>query len=71
MVKPAAFINKTENTNKNEGHEEVQSNLLHDLPDWLQGFRENLVDESSPLEPRGETLRQMIKNLPVLLMNYQ
>ena len=47
----AAFFNKTENTNKNEGHEEVQSNLLHDLPDWLQEFRENLVDESSPPEP--------------------
>ena len=27
--------------------------LLHDLPDWLQEFRENLVDERSPLEPRG------------------
>ena len=25
-----------ENTNKNERHEEVQSDLLHDLPDWLQ-----------------------------------
>ena len=27
-------------TNKDEGHEEVQSDLLHDLPDWLQDFRE-------------------------------
>ena len=44
---------ETENTNKNEGHEEVQSDLLHDLPDWLQKFRENLVDERSPVEPRG------------------
>ena len=27
---------------------------MHDLPDWLQDFREKLVDESSPLEePRG------------------
>ena len=43
----------TENKNKNEGREEVQSYLLHDLPDWLQVFRENLVDESRPLEPRG------------------
>ena len=43
---------ETENTYKNEGHEEVQSDLLHDLPDWLQEFREILVDESSPLEPR-------------------
>ena len=43
---------ETENKNKNEGREEVQSELLHDLPDWLQEFREILVDESSPLEPR-------------------
>ena len=39
--------------NKHEGREEVQSDLLHALPDWLQDFRENLVDESSPSEPRG------------------
>ena len=32
--------------------EEVQSDLLHDLPDCLQKFRENLVDESSPSDPR-------------------
>ena len=44
---------ETENENKNEGREEVQSDLLHDLPDWLQVFRENLVDERSPLEPRS------------------
>ena len=43
---------ETENINKNEGREEVQSDLLHDLLDWLQDFRENLVDESSPSEPR-------------------
>ena len=35
---------ETENKNKNEGREEVQSDLLHDLPDWLQDFREKLVD---------------------------
>ena len=40
-----------ENTNNNEGREEVQSDLLHDLPDWLQEFRESLVDERSLLEP--------------------
>ena len=43
----------TKNTNKNEGREEVQSDLLHDLPGWLQEFRENLVDESGPSEARG------------------
>ena len=44
---------ETENKNKNAGHEEAQSDLLHDLPDWPQDFRENLVDESSPTKPRG------------------
>ena len=32
--------------------EEVQSDLSHELPDWLREFRENLVDERSPSEPR-------------------
>ena len=52
---------ETGNTNKNEGHEEVHSDLLHELTEWLQEFRENLVDERCPSEPRGN---------PVLLMNY-
>ena len=42
-----------ENKNKNEGREEVQSDLLHDLLDWLQEFKENSVDESTSTEPRG------------------
>ena len=36
-----------------KGRVEVQRDLLHDLPDWLREFRENLVDESSPVEPCG------------------
>ena len=48
---------------------EVLSDLLHDLPDWLQEFRENLVDERGPSEPR-ETLSLDIETLPVLLMHY-
>ena len=43
---------KPKTNKKNEGREEVQSDLLHDLPDWPLEFRENMVDESSPLEPR-------------------
>ena len=43
---------ETENQNKNEGREEVQSDQSHDLPDWLQEFKENLVDERNPSEPR-------------------
>ena len=42
---------ETENKNKNEGREEVQSDFSHELPDWLQDFRENVVDESSLPEP--------------------
>ena len=45
---------KIEGTNKHEGDEEGQSDLLHDLRDWLQDFREKLVDEGSPLEPRAD-----------------
>ena len=53
---------------KNEGLEEVQSDLLDVLPDWLQDFRNNLVDDSSPTKPR-EMLRLRIETLPVILMN--
>ena len=38
---------KPKNKNKNGESEEVQSDLLHDWPDWLQEFREDLVDEST------------------------
>ena len=50
---PLHETTETENKNKNRESEEVQSDLVHDLLDWLQDFRENLVDESSPTEPRG------------------
>ena len=43
---------ETENKTKNEDFEEVQSNLVHDLPDWLQEFRDNAVGERNPSEPR-------------------
>ena len=59
----------TETENK-KGLEEVQSDQLHDLLDWLQEFRENLVDERNPSEPR-ENLSLDIETLPVLIMNYQ
>ena len=41
-----------ENTNKIEGREELRSELLRDLPDWLQEFIETLVDESVPTVSR-------------------
>ena len=37
----------------NEDDEELRSELLRDLPDWLQEFRENLVDESVLTESQG------------------
>ena len=40
----------TENKNENEGSEEVQSDMSHELLDWLQEFRQNLVDESTSIE---------------------
>ena len=43
---------ETENTNKNKDDEELRSELLRDLPDWLQEFKENLVDEIVPAESR-------------------
>ena len=42
----------------NEGGEEVRSDIFHELPDWLQALWENLVDESTPLEPRGNPAPQ-------------
>ena len=40
---------ETEITNNNEG-DEVQSDLLRELPDWRS--EKKLVDDRSPLEPR-------------------
>ena len=44
---------ETENKNKNGEHEEVQRDISHELLDWLQEFRENLVDESTSTDPWG------------------
>ena len=40
----------TETENKNKEREEVQRDISHDLPDWLQEFRESLVDERTTTE---------------------
>ena len=42
---------ETENKNKNGELEEVQRDFSHELLDWLQEFRENLVGESTSTEP--------------------
>ena len=47
-----ALHESTETGNKKKGEsEEVQCDTSHELPDWVQEFRENLVDESTSTEP--------------------
>ena len=49
---------ETKNTNKNEDDEELRSELLQDVPEWLQDFTKYLVDKNvqphqySPSSPR-------------------
>ena len=66
---PSRGSAETENTNKNEAaEEELRSELLQDLPDWPQDFKENLVDKNVqphqfspssfhelPMEPRAKS----------------
>ena len=49
---PLHETTETGNKNKNGASEEVQRDILHEVPDWLQEFRENLVDESTSTKPR-------------------
>ena len=44
---PSCGSAETENTNKNEDDEELRSELLQDVLEWLQDFKENLVDKSA------------------------
>ena len=39
---------KSKKPNKNEDNERVRRNPLRDLPEWLETFTENLVDERVP-----------------------
>ena len=39
---------ETENPNKNDDNERVRGNSSHDLPEWLEEFKDNLVDECVP-----------------------
>ena len=50
--RPAAWHRQKPKT-KNGESEEVQRDISHELPDWLQEFKENLVDESTSTEPWG------------------
>ena len=42
---------ETENPNKNDDNEEVRGNSSHDLPEWAEEFKDDLVDESVPDHP--------------------
>ena len=37
---------ETENPNKNDDDVDVQRNSSHDMPEWPEEFKDNLVDES-------------------------
>ena len=39
---------KSQNPTKNEDHEQVRGDPYIDIPEWLQEFIENLVDERVP-----------------------
>ena len=43
---------ESENQNKNRESKEVQRDKSHELPDWLQECRKNVVDESTSAELR-------------------
>ena len=52
-MRPAAQTTETENKNKNGESEEVEREISHELTDWLQEFRENLV----VVKPRAKKSR--------------
>ena len=75
LGKPVQEPAETENTiffffKKKRRHEELQSGTLHDLPDSLQEFRKNLVDESVATESRRNPSHGH-RDTSSLLMNYQ
>ena len=47
--RPVAWASRNRKTPKNDDDEELQSDQLQDVPDWLQEFRHGLVDESVPV----------------------
>ena len=68
---PSRGSAETENTNKNEDDEELRIELLQDVPEWLQDFKENLVDKKvqphqhSPSSSRELPMEPRAKVVPV------
>ena len=50
---PLQESTESENQNINRESKEVQRDISHELHDWLQEYRKNLVDESCSAELRG------------------
>ena len=56
---------ETENKNINEEREEVQRDISHELTDWLQEFRENLVDKSTSRESQDRDTSKSSHEFPM------
>ena len=55
---------ETENPNKNDDNEEVRGNSSHDLPEWLEEFKDNLADESVPEHREASCSSQELPSEP-------
>ena len=60
---PSRGSAETENTNKNEDDEELRSELLQDVLEWLQDFKENLVDKN--VQPHQKWYRARVSTVSV------
>ena len=55
---------ETENPFSNDDNVDVQGNLSHDLPEWLQEFKENLADERVPVQRDASSSSQELRSEP-------
>ena len=68
---PLHETTETENKNKNRESEEVQRDISHELPDWLQEFREILGWWKYFIRAFEKPKATEVKTLPRHLMNFQ
>ena len=66
---PQRESKETENKNKNGDSKEVHRDISFELPDWLQEFKENLVEVLQ--QSLGETQSREVETLLSRLMNFQ
>ena len=55
---------ESENPNKNDDNEKVRGYSLHDLPEWPEEFKDNLVDESVPEHRDASTFSHKLPSEP-------